>query len=112
MPLYSDPSSSLTVYVNGDNDEAYTPGIIPNGVGSLEDYIQVVLCEVATKQISKNKLAAHHPNLVAVNMLLSKDFQLAIASRGIPELQNTLPPNCEIDAVTISVVGIDERLTK
>ena len=105
-------SSSLYVYVEGDDVDAYEPGIVPNNVGNPECYLQVALREaVAAKQCS-NELKNHHPNLVAVNYLLSTDYQVA---KSLPEgVQSPtlfeIEPN--IDVLAASAIGIDERLAR
>jgi hypothetical protein len=110
--LYKDPNSSLNIYVEGNDVDAYRPGIVPNQVGSREAYLEVVLREAVKAKQGANKLDQHHPNLVAVNFLLSADFQLAIDSSKIAAWSGTLDTACGVDAVAISVVGIDARLTK
>lgn len=110
--LYAHPSSSLRVYVEGDDVDAYTPGIIPNRVGSPEGYLKVALREAANAKRKSNALDQHRPNLVAVNYLLSTDYQLATNLRRTAGRLLDLEVDPAIDALAVSVVGIDERLTK
>ena len=51
-----------------------------------------------------NELKSHRPNLLAVNLLLGIDFQLAAALRSMPT------PNLgkEFDAVFLTACGIDK----
>ncbi len=110
--LYKDPRSSLCIYVEGDNVDAYMPGIVPNKTGSPKSYVECVLKEAADAKKCSNDLKHHHPNLLAVNYLLSDDFQVAemlpdwVQSPTLPQID----PN--IDALAVSAVGIDERLTR
>ena len=105
--LYKHPSSSLYVYVEGDG--VCTPGIVPNGGGNPEGYLEVSLKEAVRAKRNSNALKNHHPNLVAVNYLLSEDYQLAKSSRETLALPEDEP---NIDVLAVSTVGIDERLTR
>ena len=75
--LYKDPESSLYIYVEGDNVDAHMPGIVPDQTGSPKSYVECVLKEAADAKKCSNDLKHHHPNLLAVNFVLSDDFQLA-----------------------------------
>ena len=107
--LYEDPDSSLHLYVKGSDADAHIPGRIPNEAGNPESYREIALREAARAKRNSNDLARHHPNLVAVNYLLSTDYQLAESSRRISSLSE---PDSNIDVLTASAVGIDERLTR
>ena len=107
--LYRDSGSSMHVYVEGSDADAYIPGRIPNGVGDPESYLEIALREAVRAKRNSNDLARHHPNLVAVNYLLSTDYQLAESSRRTPSLAEI---DSNIDVLTVSAVGIDERLTR
>lgn len=107
--LYKDPDSSMHVYVEGSDADAYIPGSIPKGVGDPESYREIALREAVRAKRNSNDLARHHPNLVAVNYLLSTDYQLAESSATTSSL---LEPDSKIDVLTVSAVGIDERLTR
>jgi hypothetical protein len=110
--LYAHPSSSLKVYVEGDDIDAYTSGIIPSTVGSPDGYLKVAVQEAANAKRNSNALNRHRPNLVAVNYLLSTDYQLATSLRRTAATVLDVDVGRSIDALTISVVGIDQRLTK
>lgn len=110
--LYKDANSSLHIYVEGDDVDTYRPGIVPNQVGSPEAYLEVALREAIEAKQGKNKLDQHHPNLVAVNFLLSADFQLAINSSKSVDWGRKFGTAHGVDAVAISVLGIDAKLTK
>lgn len=103
--LYKHPDSSLCVYVKGSGD--YMPG--NNVVGHPESYLNVALKEALRAKRNSNDLKNHHPNLLAVNYLLSEDYQLAKSSRGTLPLPDN---NRNIDVLTVSAAGIDERLTR
>ena len=105
-------SSSLYVYVEGDDVDAHEPGIVPNNVGNPESYLQVALREAVRAKQDSNDLKNHHPNIVAVNYLLSTDYQVA---KSLPERVQSptlfeIEPN--IDVLAASAIGIDERTAR
>ena len=109
--LYKHRESSLHVYV-ADDANALMPGIVPNETGEPKFYVEQVLKETIKNKKDSNALAEHRPNLLAVNCLLSQDWQLAMKS---PERMKspTLPqigPN--IDVLAFYVVEIDKRLDR
>lgn len=105
--LYEDPnsSSSLRVSVEGDASGEYFP--LDKKLGNEEAYLEVALREAVKAKQGKNRLAEHHPNLVATNYALSVDYQLAKSSSS-----SFLDSGPNIDVLTVSAVGIDERLTR
>ena len=110
--LYQDPKSSLCIYIDGDDSNAYMPGVIPDSVGDPESYLELALKEAVQAKMNSNKLKDYHPNLLAINYLLSEDFQFANA---LPQRMRSLVlpqigPN--IDVLAASAAGIDEHLTK
>ena len=107
-----DPDNPLYIYVDGDDGNAYAPGIVPDQVGDTKSYVELALREVVTNKRDSNALGEKHPNLLAVNFLLNMDFQVAymLSDRlQIPALPDISP---NIDALAVSIVGIDEQLTK
>ena len=111
--LHEGSNSSPYVYVEGDDTDAYMPGIIPRRVGNPEAYLRVVLQEAVNAKQNSNRLVEHHPNLVATNYVLSVDYQLA---RNSPRTENSrrtfLESGPNIDVLTVSTAGINERLTR
>ncbi len=105
-------NSGLVVYMEGSDANAYVPGVVPNHTGDPQGYLAVALREAISAKRNTNALAKHHPNLVAVNYVLSMDFQLAIGRAddiglSLPELDL----GANIDALAVAAMGIDERLT-
>ena len=110
--LYQDQNSSLRIYVKGDDSDSYMPGVIPDSVGNPKYYLELILKEAVNAKKDSNNLKGHHPNLLAVNYLLSEDYQFANASSQrmrTPALPQ-IGPN--IDVLAASTAGIDEHLTK
>ena len=113
VPLYRHPESSLCVYIEGPDCGAYMPGIVLNQTGSPDVYLELALKEAARAKKNSNELENYHPNLVAVNFLLSKDFQVAKHLKRSSVQPPTLPLSAgNIDALAVCAVGIDERLTR
>lgn len=90
------------------NTDNYMPELIPNASGDLEEYLKVAIKEAVKKKKCSNELKKNHPNLLAVNFLLSTDFQMA---RNRQLALNSEIPQQEfgnIDAIFLSVCGINE----
>ena len=110
--LYKHPSSSLQIYVEGPDTEAYKPLIVSNVVGNPYDYLSQIEREVVNSKRNSNSLKEHRPNILAANLLLSADFQIASSSNRIPKNLPTPPLSPNLDVVAISVLGINGILTK
>jgi len=103
------------IYVDGNNPDKYIPGRLPNASGLPENYLTVCLKEVMNAKKDSNKLSdTNGPILLAVNFLLSQDFQMA-ANRQ--EQLNELGlseqiPFCDFDGpitgIFFSVAAIDD----
>ena len=78
-------------------------------MGHPESYLATALREAVRAKRSSNNLATHHPNLVAVNYLLSADYRVAESSRRTPSLAEI---DSNIDVLTVSAVGIEEKLAR
>jgi hypothetical protein len=109
--LLQNCANSLVVYMEGPDPEVYVPGIVPNRTGEPQEYLDVALNEAIRAKQKTNSLDKKRPNLVAVNLSLSADAQLALnrsddLKLSIPDIQ--LGPN--LDALAVAAVGIDERL--
>lgn len=107
--LVSNPASTLVIYVEGDDADAYDPAIHQSGTGDPDAHVRVILREAVNAKAHSNQLANHHPNLVAVNFLVSADAQLAFHLRAI---QPTVELPDPIDGVAIGAVGIDVSLQR
>ena len=110
VPLRHPGSDSLRIYVEGDGE--YDPSVFENKVGRPEAYLKQALTEAVAAKTGRNGLAYHRPNLLAVNYLLSADYQLAATFRGGIQT-GMLPRNGgDIDVLAVSAVGIDDLLTR
>jgi hypothetical protein len=98
--------------VEGNDVDAYDPGAIPTRVGSPEGYLKVALQEAANAKKKSNALKEHKPNIVAVNYLLSTDYQLAISLRRAAFRSFDVSVDSAIDALAVAAVGIDEYLAQ
>ena len=74
-----------------------------HSTGNPELFLEVALKEAIAGKASANNLLRRHPNLLMVNFLLGKDWQMARSLRSIPrpELGETL------DGVLFCACGID-----
>lgn len=103
----------LTIYYEGSDVDAYTPCIVREGVGDTDEYLRVALREAVRAKQSANRLSVHRPNLLAVNFLVSTDFQTAVSRADYMGL--SLPRTelgDDIDALVIGAVGIDESIDR
>ena len=111
--LYKDRNSSLRVYVKGDGSGVYSSPDEDEKIGDEKTYLEVALEEAIKAKQDKNRLAEHHPNLVATNYALSMDYQQASNS---PHTNNSPGPfldhRSNIDVLAVSTIGINERLTR
>jgi hypothetical protein len=104
-----EPGGTLVVYLTGPNDQAYDPSVLSHLTGDPEVYLDLIVKEAIGNKTHSNGLATHHPNLVAVSYLLSAEAAAAIDLRGVRR-PVALGPN--IDALGMSLIGIDERLSR
>ncbi len=110
--LYPKCNQGITIYMEGQDEDAYAPGIHGNQTGDPQIYLEVALREAFQAKKGKNKLEQYRPNLVAVNLLLSQDAQSAFDRAD--ELELTLPlatqiPD-DIDEIAAVVIGFNEWL--
>lgn len=101
----------MRIVLNGPNIDAYDSSIGSTSVGDPTEHLRIALGEAVQAKAGKNGLKAHHPNLVLVNLLLSRDAQGALYRSSLRGQE--LPPlrvPSDIDAIALSVVGIDRAL--
>jgi len=97
-------TENLYIFIENHNAKNFNPDQPWAATGSPENFLDVNVKEVLDNKRSSNELKLHRPNLLAVNLLLGVDFQLANAVRG------TIPtPNLgtEFDGVFFTACGID-----
>jgi hypothetical protein len=107
------PASTLTIYVEGHNTDAYDPSVLKDNTGRPDLFLEVALREAVSSKSMSNRLADHHPNLLAVNYALSTDMQLAVTRHQ--DLGLTLPSvglGEYIDALACSTIGVNVPLTR
>ena len=107
--LYENPHSSLVIYIEADDIDAHNPSIMQKQTGEPKLYVDQVLKEVITAKKLSNDLEHHHPNILAVNFMLSTDFTLAESYQLPPP---TIPSLAPIDVLAVFTTGIDEHLAK
>jgi hypothetical protein len=104
--------NNLYIYIEGNNPDNYIPDRLPNASGIPEDYLRICLKEaICSKQ---KQLSNYHPNILAVNYLLSGDFQIAanrqkdLNKLGLSEQISTLNFFNKIDGLFFSACGIND----
>ena len=95
--------TNLTVYFEGDNPDVYQPGILPQGGGDPNEFLKVMLEEAARGKQECNGLTGHHPNVLAINLLLD-DLQVGLIVGQL----STLCVDAAIDKLVWGSIGIDE----
>jgi hypothetical protein len=102
------------IYMEGTNTDKYIPGILPNASGIPENYLAVCFQEAIAAKRHSNKLNQYTNVLLAINFLLSADFQM-VANRQsqLHELGLSEPiPFCNFDntinGIFFSACGIDD----
>ena len=102
------------IYVEGNNPDKYISGRLPNYSGIPENYLAVCFKEAIGAKRNSNKLSQHTNVLLAINFLLSRDFQGAANRQNeLKELDISVPITlCDfgntIDGIFFSACGIDD----
>lgn len=111
LPVPSSANNQLVVYIESDNTANYMPGRIPVSMGDPKAYIEHAIEEAINNKRKTNDLKNHRPNLLAINYLLGRDFQLA-KSHALDMEAPHINFGGTLDAVLFAVCGIDVMLTK
>ena len=96
---------SMSLYFEGIDPQAYQPGILPQGGGNPDAYLEAMLGEAARGKQDSNGLGSHHPNVLAVNLLLD-DLQVGFSVGQL----GALVVGTAIDQLAWGAVGIDEAI--
>ena len=99
------------IFMDGDDLDAYDPAVgAPLGAaGDPDYYLEIAIKEVLGAKKNSNEMAGSRPNLLAANLALSADFQVATSLRSWPVLRPT-DFMATYDSVLLAVCGIDEIL--
>ncbi|HHT9113008.1 MAG: hypothetical protein HZA47_09030 [Planctomycetes bacterium] len=101
------------IYVEGNNQAEYISGRLPNASGIPENYLAVCFKEAINAKRNSNELSQHSNVLLAINFLLSTDFQgAANRQKELNELcLSEEIPLCDfgnaIDGIFFSACGIN-----
>jgi len=101
-------STNAFVYMEGENASSYDPSVHPARAGAPDNYLQTALQEALANKSQRNDLPSKHPNLIAVNFVLSEDWQVAVQLRPDKALVATSDVPAEIDAVFLAACGIQD----
>jgi hypothetical protein len=96
---------NLYVFIENRGAKNFSPDQPWAATGPAEGFLDVALREILDNKRSSNELKLHRPNLLAVNLLLGLDFQLANAVRGNIPNPNLGPG---FDGVFLTACGIDK----
>ncbi len=101
------PQGSQNFYVYLDDQDAVNHNFelrqILTSAGDPESFLKLALKEILGNKTPANKLLQNRPNLLMVNFLLGKDWQLAKSLRPMPELHL----GETFDGVFLTACGID-----
>lgn len=106
-----DGTTNLYIYLEGDDTKDYISDIVPNIAGDPESYIDVMLREVIKNKSTSNSLMDNRPNLLAINFLLSAEFQMATDRQHC--LKYSMPKidlGDSLDAILYSACGITDEV--
>jgi hypothetical protein len=72
-------ANNFYIYVDGDEPKVFDIHTsVPYSTGDPELYLKVSIREAVDNKRKSNSIAEHRPNLLAINFLMSPDYQLAI----------------------------------
>lgn len=99
-------AKNLTIYLEGENLDRYVPGRIAQGGGCQAEHLTTMLSEAVSSKAHSNRLSEHRPNVLAVNLALGEDQELAIKLGAEPRVSLS----GAVDEVVYGAVGIDRVL--
>lgn len=67
--------NNFYIYLEGNDPNNFTPGILPMGAGDPNAYLNQMVRESLENKINSNKLNEKHPNILTINFLIGKDLQ-------------------------------------
>jgi hypothetical protein len=106
-------AQNFYVYINGEESRDFdieTP--VPFSTGDMEAYLAHSIREAVNNKRNSNKLTQHRPNILAINFLLSQDYQQAVEHSSY--VGQTLPRadyGSEFDGFIFAACGIDSTPT-
>lgn len=102
---------NFSVYLEGENTNNYMPDGV-SGLGDPDIYLEQAVTEVVKQKRDSNKLRSHRPNVVAINCLLSHDFEMASAwQQRLGRSAPGIDLGDSLDAVILACCGVDGQLS-
>lgn len=96
---------NFSIYLEGNNPDNYVAST--NAQGNPEAYLDVAVREAI--KAKQSQLEEYHPNILAVNYLLSPDFQTGLnRQRDLKKLPITTVEFGKADGIFLTACGIDE----
>jgi len=106
MPNSAD---NFYVYVEGSDANKYVPGRVPSATGNPEVYLKHAMEEALNNKRNSNRIVDHRPNLLGINYLLDKGFQMALNRQRDLGLRIPIPEfGTTFDMVLFAACGIDQ----
>jgi len=105
-------SKNFHVFLEGEDIGNYDPTVFVGFTGDPERYLFDAIEKAVANKRKSNQLRNHRPNVLAINYLLSSDYQTARSRQQ--QLGGKLPPikyGTEIDSVLEAACGIDQELS-
>lgn len=101
---------NFNMYLEGESVDNFMPQGV-GGAGDPASYLEHVVTETLNQKRDSNKLSSHRPNVLAVNCLLSDDYQMAAAwQRQLGAGTPAINFGDSLDAVILACCGIDGEL--
>jgi hypothetical protein len=110
-PVIIYKQNDIVIYAEGDDPTKYDPAILDYQTGDPEKYLNVAIKESIENKTKndRNNLSEYRPNLLAINFLLSPDFQTALFIRNIKKgMMSSLEFN-GAEAILLAACGINEK---
>ena len=95
--------------VEGSDADKYVPGRVPSATGNPEVYLKHAMEEALNNKRNSNRIVDHRPNLLVINYLLDKGFQMALNRQRDLGLKMPTPEfGATFDMVLFAACGIDQ----
>ncbi len=105
-----DSAENFTVFMEGQSSANYDPSIYSNYTGNPDSYLGDALEKGVANKRDSNQLSANRPNVLAINYLLSGEFQTAYNRQKDLEIETPrINFGKALDAVIVAVCGIDQK---
>jgi len=105
-------SKNFHVFLEGEDIDNYDPTVFVSFTGDPERYLSDAIDKAVGNKRDSNQLRGYRPNVLAINYLLSSDYQTARSRHQ--QLGIEMPSinyGTTLDAVLLAACGIDQELS-